>query len=76
MTDIGWRVNGYWVTFYPASESGKKVWAELHINGLEKCPGPQAIRVIEGLKRAGYTVRKQRASKTVDDDVLLKQLQE
>lgn len=76
MTDIGWRVNGYWVTFYPVSESGKKVWIELHSNDLERCPEPQANRVIEGLKRAGYTVRKQRASKTVDDDVLLKQLQE
>lgn len=75
MTDIVWRANGYWVTFYPVSESGKKVWIELHSKGLEKCPEPQAVQVIDGLKRAGYTVRKQRASK-INDDVLLKQLQE
>lgn len=70
-TDISFTTDGIFYTIYANTKGGEHVWNTIYkAMGCCKFTAQEWASIKKQIKDAGYSVRKQRASKQTLDDIL------
>jgi hypothetical protein len=72
MTDLSYTTNGLFTTFYANTDKGVEAWSVManHQGGNAKVLTMHLANVKRQLKKAGYSVSKEKPSKMTMDEIL------
>lgn len=76
MTDLNYITDGFFITLIPNSKESESVYNEVAnaFDDVAKFPIHMKASIFKQIKDAGYTIRKARKAKSIDDNELLELL--